>query len=275
MSDIPRDISRRESYSVGHSCRTLGLLQTRRAKYCAGFLLPHLSDGMTILDCGCGPGSITADFAELLPQGRIVGIDREPKAIQSAAALARERRTQNLTFLVADVYELPFAEHSFDAVFAHSLLMHLSRPLEALGELRRVLRHGGVAGIADPDFGGRVLHPVSPLLERFQDFYLRALATQGTRLHYARSQRAMLLAAGFSRTEAHSFSVSFGNEKATSLIAGTWEEFLSSNLFREEADRSGWPDDSMLEALREELRSWGDRPDAFLALLCCGTVAWL
>jgi ubiquinone/menaquinone biosynthesis C-methylase UbiE len=39
-------------------------------------LLPFLRSGMTLLDCGCGPGSITLDFAEILSPGEVVGLDR-------------------------------------------------------------------------------------------------------------------------------------------------------------------------------------------------------
>ena len=46
-----------------------------------GFLLPHLKPGMRVLDCGCGPGSITADVAEFVAPGEVIGVDIAPKSV--------------------------------------------------------------------------------------------------------------------------------------------------------------------------------------------------
>jgi hypothetical protein len=59
------------------------------------------------------------------------------------------RGITNVTFHAASVYQLPYADSSFDAAFACAVLQHLSTPLTALKELRRVLKPGGVIGIAD------------------------------------------------------------------------------------------------------------------------------
>ena len=72
------DSERKERYTLGYSPQTIQQLQRRTAAKEAGFLLSHLSAGMHLLDCGCGPGSITVGLAEAVAPGQVVGIDIEP-----------------------------------------------------------------------------------------------------------------------------------------------------------------------------------------------------
>jgi SAM-dependent methyltransferase len=103
----------------------------RSAQSHAAFLLPHLRPGMTLLDLGCGPGTITAGLAEAVAPGPTVGVDLIPPPPGDVPGV---------TFVSADVRELPFEDASFDAVFACCLLQHLADPLAALREARRVTR---------------------------------------------------------------------------------------------------------------------------------------
>src|SRR5947207_15180089 len=83
----------------------------------AAFLAPYLRPGMRLIDCGCGPGSITADIALAVAPGLAVGVDLRVDALAQARALARERGVANLAFHAASVYRLPFADGTFDAAF--------------------------------------------------------------------------------------------------------------------------------------------------------------
>ena len=108
---------RKERYTLGYSPQTIAQFQRRTAAREAGFLLPHLSAGMRLLDCGCGPGSITVGMAEAVAPGQVVGIDIEPNEYRLTWSQAAERTCTNLRFAVADVYRLPFADNVFDATF--------------------------------------------------------------------------------------------------------------------------------------------------------------
>lgn len=121
----------------------------RRTGTVAAFLVPHLRAGMRLLDCGCGPGTITADLAQVVAPGETIGIDLREEAVAQARALARERQIANLTFQTATIYQLPFPDGSFDAAFTCAVLQHLATPVVALEEIRRVLKPGGVLGIGD------------------------------------------------------------------------------------------------------------------------------
>ena len=54
----------REAYTLGYGERVVQHMAARSASVALAFFLPHLQPGVRVLDCGCGPGSITADVAE-------------------------------------------------------------------------------------------------------------------------------------------------------------------------------------------------------------------
>lgn len=78
-------------YTHGHGAAVLASHSRRTAQDSAGYLLPHLHRGMDLLDVGCGPASVTADLAELVAPGRVVGLDASPAVLDIARALLAER----------------------------------------------------------------------------------------------------------------------------------------------------------------------------------------
>lgn len=123
-------------------------MATRTATREAAFFLPYLRPGMRLLDVGCGPGAITQGLAKVIAPGAVVGIDLQPTQVARARMLEAKSGAGNARFAVANCYQLPFLEDSFDAVFAHAALMHLREPLRALTEMRRVLRPGESSAFA-------------------------------------------------------------------------------------------------------------------------------
>lgn len=97
--------------------------------------------------------------------GETIGIDLRKEALTHGRTLARERGLSNVTFQVANVYQLPFSDASCDVAFACAVLQHLAAPLEALKEVRRVLRPGGVMGIVDGSAPITFHYPTNPLLD--------------------------------------------------------------------------------------------------------------
>ena len=108
------------------------------------------------------PRLITVDLAVTVAPGEVVGIDIEPAQVGRAGVVAVERGVSNIRFETASVYELPYPDASFDAVFAQTLMEHLREPLRALREMKRVLSPGGVVGIADDDGATALWEPRTP-----------------------------------------------------------------------------------------------------------------
>ncbi|MBV8196003.1 MAG: class I SAM-dependent methyltransferase [Candidatus Dormibacteraeota bacterium] len=92
--------------------------------------------GHHVLDVATGPGYAASRAAER--GADVVGVD----VADAMVALASERNPQ-LDFRQADAEALPFADASFDAVFANFLVLHLGRPERAALEFARVLVPGG------------------------------------------------------------------------------------------------------------------------------------
>ena len=90
----------------------------RRAAQWGPFFLPHLRPGLSLLDCGCGVGSITLDLAEIVAPGRVVGLDLDEEQLAIARHAAVQCGLTNATFEQGSIYDLPFDNGTFDAVLA-------------------------------------------------------------------------------------------------------------------------------------------------------------
>jgi ubiquinone/menaquinone biosynthesis C-methylase UbiE len=263
------------AYTHGYGPPHLGELSSRTAAREAAFLIPHLRTGMSLLDCGCGTGSITLGLAERVAPGQVVGVDRAPGLIDMARALAADRGATNVRFEVADVYTLPFHNASFDAVFENALLEHVGDPIKALREIRRVLKTHGLVGIRDPDYGPSLFTPASQNWEEFLSLYIRFRTHAGTSPTYARSQRAALRQAGFARSAGSGTAVSWGSSMALQDFKLVWEERCRQPAFVDTVLGQGWIDELRWNALVAELLAWCDQPDAFGLAVYCEAIGWV
>lgn len=265
-----------EVYPLRNSAQHRELMGRRSALEHADFLLPHLRPGMRVLDCGCGPGSITLGLADAASPGEVVGVDLVPAEIEAARSLAAEQRVSNVHFEVASVHELPFPDGTFDAVFAHALLQHVREPLPALKEIRRVLKSGGVVGVSDSDYGTVLHEPSTHGLQMFHSLLQRAMEWHGGSPYYARHQRRLLAQAGFARSEAYTCIRGRGSgtlEKTR--YAAAYFQLLMRDLVRGTALDQGWADEAMLDAISRELAEWGDRSDALYSIVTCQALGWV
>lgn len=117
--------------------------------------------GSRVLEAGCGVGAQTVTLAANSPDARITSIDISPVSLDRARQAVAATGATNVTFQQADVFDLPFADASFDHVFVCFVLEHLDRPVEALRALRRVLVPGGTLTVIEGDHGSTYFHPDS------------------------------------------------------------------------------------------------------------------
>ena len=263
----------RDHYTGGYSPIVLAGLAARQASREAAFFLPHLRPGMKLLDCGCGPGAITTDLAQVVAPGEVMGVDVEASQFEFGRKRASERGLTNVTFSAGNLYELPFAAESFDAVFVHAVLYHLRSPEKALSEIHRVLRHGGLVGVRDADSGGDVFAPTSPLLDRAWALMEQVVAHNGGDIRLGRRQRSLLREAGFVSIEASASYDHFGTPQKIQAVSMFFGHLLLQPDFTTVVEQHGWATRADVTAMSEAFRIWGEHPDAFYARARCEAVA--
>lgn len=144
----------------------------RTAQTSCQYLLPYITKTAHILDVGCGPGIITADFAKVASEGHTIGVDNSEGIIKQASTSFSD--VPSLDFQVADATNLKdFADHSFDIVHAHQLLVHIADPVPVLKEFYRVCKPGGI--IACRESSPSVVLLLKPDLPGIRAYWDRAM----------------------------------------------------------------------------------------------------
>lgn len=266
----------KEFYSISDAEAQHTYVGVRRAAQWVGFFLPHLRPGFSVLDCGCGVGSITLDLAEQVAPGKVVGIDVDESQLAIARQRALERGLANVSFQQGNVYALAFEDASFEAVLAHTLLLHLSDPVRALREIRRVLKPGGLAGISDDDWRTFTYAPDHPCMEKIAKLWTQVMRHNGGNPYYSRQLRALLLQAGFARTEGHAVAADYyGNLEETRRLARIQTRMFRNPDMVELITNQGWATQAEIDEIVDWVQQWGERPDAFVALMYCAAVGWI
>ncbi len=268
------DTGTRENYTHQTSAIMPQHLAKRTAERQAAFLLPHLQPGMRLLDCGCGPGSITIGLAEAVAPGEVIGIDINVIQLAQAKEDAANRGIKNVRFETASIYELPFPDASFDAAFSNAVLSHLRDPTAALTEIRRVLKPGGVAGIRNPDSDGQVIAPAIPLVLRSRDIYSKVIAANGGNTRIGKDHKSLLRQVGFADIEVSAHYEVYGSDEAVRY----WGNINANGLLNESAvellTRLGLATADEIPEISRAWREWADNPDAFYADAWCTAVGW-
>jgi ubiquinone/menaquinone biosynthesis C-methylase UbiE len=124
------------------------------------------TSGQRILDVGCGVGHITRRIAPLVgPTGAVVGIDKSETLVNEARRRAADIAAP-VTYQVGDARYLDFAAQSFDLCLTERVLMYVDHPEQALDEMLRVLRPGGMFALYEFDYEGMIVDAPDRALTR-------------------------------------------------------------------------------------------------------------
>lgn len=259
-------------YLHGHHPSVLRSHQSRTAQNSAPHLLPHLLPHMRILDVGCGPGTITTSLAALVPGGHVTGVDYAAAVLDSARAHATSAGVQNVTFAQADVYKLPFADGAFDVVHAHQVLQHVTDPVAALREMRRVARaDGGLVALREGD--AQVWYPDAEgpgkVIHEWYALWLRMARDGGMEPNTGRRLRAYALAAGFAEDEvcANVGSQCWSDKEDLRFWCGMWADRVVRSEFADRAVQGGYLAKEGLERLEKAWREFAEGEGSWYAML--------
>lgn len=119
-----------------------------------------ITEGMRILEVGCGSGAFTTFAAKVSGiKGEVYALDIQPKMLlQLKKKLSRpeNRDIKNIKLVEGDVHKLPFDDNSFDLVYTVTVLQELPDKNRALKEMKRVMKPGGILAVTefllDPDY---------------------------------------------------------------------------------------------------------------------------
>jgi SAM-dependent methyltransferase len=153
--------------------------------------------GSVILEAGCGVGAQTVTLARLNPQSQIMSIDISLDSLQQAEAACAEAGVTNVSFEQGDIFDLRFADASFDQVFVCFVLEHLPDPIGAAAALRRVIRPGGTMTVVEGDHGSTFFHPDSDAARAAIDCQVQLQARIGGNANIGRQLYPLLVGAGF------------------------------------------------------------------------------
>ena len=253
-------------YTHGHHESGLRAHRRRTAEDSAGYLLPHLRPGMSVLDVGCGPGTITVDLAARVAPGQVTAVELTDEALDLARAEARARGQSNISFVTSDVDALDFPDDTFDVVHAHQVLQHVADPVQALRELRRVCVPDGIVAARDADYAGFIWFPRLPALDRWMKLYDEAARANGGEPDAGRRLLSWAQDAGFDDISPAGSLWCFATPESRDWWGGMWADRIVESALARQLGDSGMATTAELDEISSAWRDWAAAPDGWLAV---------
>jgi SAM-dependent methyltransferase len=252
-------------YTHGYHESVLRSHRWRTAENSAAYLLPKLRREDTLLDVGAGAGTITADFAGLVTE--VTATEIGTAELELVRTTAIERGVANIDFQVADVHALPFADDTFDVTHAHQVLQHIADPVQALREMARVTKPGGIVAVRDSDYSGFCWWPLIPELDEWLDLYRTAARANGGEPDAGRRLLSWAHSAGLTDVTATSSTWCFATPTERAYWGGMWaDRILNSAIARQLVD-SGQATTADLKRISQAWNDWAADDDGWFSIL--------
>lgn len=268
-----------KKYHIGYKEDTLKAFELRNVTTCLGYLVPTLESlppTFSLIDIGCGPGSITFDLARRFPQARILGIDLGTEVIErNKANIPVHAPGTNIEFRAGNIFELesflsPEEIGSFDVVHEHTTLICIPNNTEILRIMkdRLVKKEGGIVACREGDTHSQVLWPPCPESEELQE---RIYEMQGLDTKTGRKLLSKALEVGFRRDQITASASVMSNITAQEreLYNGSMIKMLAdeTSQYRRAAAKFGYTDEQV-EVLRKNMERMMAADDGWRLLIC-------
>jgi ubiquinone/menaquinone biosynthesis C-methylase UbiE len=156
------------------------------------FDLIGVGAGSAALDMGCGVLGVLHLLAERVGvDGRVVGVDREPRMIESGRELV-EQHGLAVELVQADATATGLPGGSFDLVHARTLLLNVANPEQILAEMVRLAKPSGVVAVQEPDAGAWSCDPPHPAFDILRAALVSAYRQTGKDFNIGRRIARML-----------------------------------------------------------------------------------
>ncbi|MEV5830164.1 methyltransferase domain-containing protein [Spirillospora sp. NPDC052242] len=207
--------------------------------------------GSRVLEVGCGVGAQTLHLIDGSPGAELTAVDVSAESLARARArVTAARPGAAVTWVRADLHDLPFADGEFDHLFVCFVLEHLPDPVAALAGLRRVLRPGGTLTVIEGDHGSAFFHPDSAPARALIGHLVALQAAKGGDALIGRRLHPLLHAAGYGRVHAGPRTVyvdasrpalvqGFIHDTFTAMVGSVRDEALAAGLAGPDEWRDG------------------------------------
>jgi SAM-dependent methyltransferase len=253
-------------YTHGHHDSVLRSHRTRTVDNSAAYVADRFRPGVRVLDVGCGPGTITVDMAERVAPGVVTAIDTAADVIEEATALAAAQGVTNIEFGVADVYALPYPDDSFDVVHAHQVLQHLTGPVAALREMRRVCRPGGVVAARDADYAAMTWFPDNADLADWLSTYRAVAHANGAEPDAGRRLLSWARRAGFTDITPTASIWCYATPDQRETWGRMWSDRIVKSAVAEQAVSGGHATKADLERISQAWLDWAADEDGWFTI---------
>ena len=223
---------------------------------------------MSILDVGCGPGTITVDLAKLVPTGKVLGLEYAGDVLEQARSHAKEEGVKNVEFVVGDVHALEYPDATFDVVHAHQVLQHIHDPVQALREMRRVTKPSGIVAARDSDYSMFTWYPEVEGMQFWRKTYLQVARTNGGEPNAGRQIHAWAREAGFAKSDIRS-SVSvwcYNTPDEVDWLSKLLAERTLKSNFAKTAEKHRLASQEDLDRIASAWKEWGTQEDAWFSV---------
>lgn len=262
-------------YATDHSAAVLQTHGWRTAANSASYLLPHVKPHMTILDIGCGPGSISIDFARHVPYGQVTGVEYVSDPLDQARDLAAREGIANIDFRVGDIHNLDFPDNTFDIVHVHQVLQHISDPIQALREMRRVAKaNGGI--VAARESAQLLWYPENKGIAQGQELRARVAHAKGGNPNPGRLIHTWAKQAGFKRAQIQTSTGTwcFSTPEERKYWGGTMGARVTGSGFATAVVDEGYATMEELEDIARGWKDWVDDEDGWFVVTHGEILCW-
>jgi SAM-dependent methyltransferase len=220
-------------------------------------LLAGLIRGSRFVEFGCGMGYVSRWAAS--EGAHATGIDVNEEQVQASRSLAETEGLKNVEFRTADIYDPGIRPGSIDVAYCRWLMVHLNRPVEAMGVILKALKPGGVMVCEEAVVAAVYAEPRSAAYEEMRDMCIKGGRARGADYNGGRHAHLWAKKAGFELVHAAAYHPHYLNGPHK----GFWNWTLRNVAIRlvEEGELTKQRWNQLVEAMTEADNS----PDTVIA----------